>query len=155
MRLTALTDYALRLLMHVAQHPERLCTIAEVAQTYGISQPHLMKITHLLSQRGWLETVRGKHGGMRLAKAPEQINLGAVIRDTETDFSLVECFTEGNSCTLSGQCGLAAIFNGALQSFLEYVDNYTLADILPGGSQAGSTLEQPITLVRSAAVHSH
>jgi len=154
MRLTTLTDYALRLLMHVAQHPERLCTIAEVAQTYQISQPHLMKITHLLGQRGWLETTRGKNGGIRLAMAPEQINLGAVVRDTEHDFELVECFAEGNSCTLSGQCGLTAIFNGALQDFLRHLDNYTLADVLPGGRNAGPGLkEHPIALMRSAARH--
>ena len=154
MRLTTLTDYALRLLMHVAQHPERLCTIAEVAQTYQISQPHLMKITHLLGQRGWLETTRGKNGGIRLAMPPEQINLGAVVRDTEHDFELVECFVEGNSCTLSGQCGLTAIFNGALQHFLQHLDNYTLADVLPGGSHAGPGQEEhPITLMRSAAHH--
>lgn len=156
MRLTALTDYALRLLMHVAQHPDRLCTIAEVAQTYGLSQPHLMKITHLLSQRGWLETTRGKNGGMRLAMPPDQINLGAVVRDTEHDFLLVECFAENNSCTLSGQCGLTAIFSGALQSFLSYIDNYTLADILPGGAQAGPTRSaHPVKLIRGAAVHTH
>ncbi|CAM5281225.1 RrF2 family transcriptional regulator [Eoetvoesiella caeni] len=154
MRLTTLTDYALRLLMHVAQHPERLCTIAEVAQTYDISQPHLMKITHLLGQRGWLETTRGKNGGIRLAMAPEQINLGAVVRDTEHDFELVECFAEGNSCTLSGQCGLTAIFNGALQDFLRHLDNYTLADVLPGGRNSGPGLkEHPIALMRSAARH--
>lgn len=154
MRLTTLTDYALRLLMHVAQHPERLCTIAEVAQTYDISQPHLMKITHLLGQRGWLETTRGKNGGIRLAMAPEQINLGAVVRDTEHDFELVECFAEGNSCTLSGQCGLTAIFNGALQDFLRHLDNYTLADVLPGGRNSGPGLkEHPVALMRSAARH--
>ncbi|TAL79073.1 MAG: Rrf2 family transcriptional regulator [Burkholderiaceae bacterium] len=151
MRLTVLTDYALRLLMHVAQHPDRLCTIAEVAQTYGISQPHLMKITHLLGQRGWLETVRGKNGGMRLAMPPEQINLGAVLRDTENDFVLVECFVENNSCSLSGQCGLTAIFSGALQSFLSYVDNYTLADVLPGHFVVDPNREHPLkVLIRNA-----
>lgn len=156
MRLTTMTDYALRLLMHVAQHPDRLCTIAEVAQAYQISQPHLMKITHLLGQRGWLETTRGKNGGMRLAMPPEQINLGAVVRDTEHDFELVECFVDSNSCTLSGRCGLTTIFYDALQSFLHHLDNYTLADVLPGGSHAGQgPKEHPISVIRRAVHHGH
>ncbi|MCC2594821.1 Rrf2 family transcriptional regulator [Pusillimonas sp. MFBS29] len=131
MRLTTMTDYAMRLLMYVGRHPERLCTIAEVAQAYGISEPHLMKITHRLAQRGWLETIRGKNGGMRLAHPPEEINLGAVVRDTENDLALVECFLEGSSCTLSGQCNLTAIIEGALQKFMQHIDQYTLADIIP------------------------
>ena len=86
MRLTTMTDYSMRLLMYVAQHPERLCTIAEVARAYDISEAHLMKITHQLGLCGWLETVRGKGGGMRLAAAAADINLGAVVRSIETDF---------------------------------------------------------------------
>jgi|SRR5690606_6922983 len=131
MRLTAMTDYAMRLLMYVGSHPDRLCTIAEIAQAYGISEPHLMKITHRLAQQGWLETVRGKNGGMRLARAPQDINLGAVVRDTENDLALVECFATGSACTLNGQCGLAGIIHGALQQFMAHLERYTLADILP------------------------
>ncbi len=132
MRLTALTDYALRLLMHVAQRPERLCTIAEVAQAHGISEAHLMKVTHLLGQRGWLETVRGKGGGMRLARAPRDINLGAVVRGMEPDFALVECLGTDDRCTLSGQCRLSGVLGGALRDFLAHLDGFTLADLLPG-----------------------
>lgn len=131
MRLTTMTDYSMRLLMYVGRHPDRLCTIAEVAQAYGISEPHLMKITHRLAQRGWLETIRGKNGGMRLAHPPEEINLGAVVRDTENDLALVECFLDDSSCTLSGQCKLTAIVEGALQQFMQHIDQYTLADIIP------------------------
>jgi Rrf2 family nitric oxide-sensitive transcriptional repressor len=131
MRLTTMTDYAMRLLMYVGQHPDRLCTISEIANAYQISEPHLMKITHRLAQKGWIETIRGKHGGMRLGKPPENICLGAVVRDTENDLALVECFTTGHSCTLGGQCGLTAIIDGALQQFLQHLDRYTLADILP------------------------
>jgi Rrf2 family nitric oxide-sensitive transcriptional repressor len=132
MRLTAMTDYAMRLLMYVGRHPDRLCTISEIAQAYGISEPHLMKITHRLAQRGWLETIRGKNGGMRLARPPGDINLGAVVRDTENDLALVECLGPGehNSCVLTGICGLSAIFQGALAAFLEHLDGHTLADIL-------------------------
>ena len=137
MRLTAMTDYAMRLLMYVGRHPDRLCTIAEIAQAYGLSEPHLMKITHRLAQHGWLETIRGKHGGMRLARAPQDINLGAVVRDTENDLTLVECFASDNACTLSGQCGLTAIIHGALQQFLQHLDRYTLADIMPGPATDG------------------
>ena len=80
MRLTMMTDYAMRLLIHVAQHPDRLCTIVEVAQVYGISEAHLMKVTHQLALHGWIETVRGKGGGMRLALPAEEIRIGDVVR---------------------------------------------------------------------------
>ena len=145
MRLTTMTDYAMRLLMYVGRHPDRLCTIAEIAQAYGISEPHLMKITHRLAQRGWLETIRGKNGGMRLAHPPEEINLGAVVRDTENDLALVECFVEDNSCTLSGQCKLTAIIDGALQQFMRHLDGYTLADIIP---QPAAGACAPLTFIK-------
>jgi len=132
MRLTTLTDYALRLLMYVAQRPERLCTIAEVARAYGISEAHLMKVTHQLGLRGWLETVRGKGGGMRLARAPADINLGEVVRSMEPDFALAECFATGNQCALTGHCRLAGVLGGALDQFLAHLDGYTLAELLPG-----------------------
>lgn len=149
MRLTTMTDYAMRLLMYVGRHPERLCTIAEIARAYEISEPHLMKITHRLAQRGWIETVRGKNGGMRLAHPPEQINLGAVVRDTENDLALVECFTPGNSCNLKGQCGLSAILEEALQKFMQHLDTYTLADILPQSSGETTPLVHYISLPAS------
>lgn len=132
MRLTTMTDYAMRLLMYVARQPDRLCTISEVARAYGISEAHLMKITHQLGLAGFIETVRGKGGGMRLAAAPADINLGAVVRSIEPDFSLVECFTHEDRCVLTGHCRLAAVIDGALQRFLEHLDTYTLADLLPG-----------------------
>jgi len=132
MRLTTMTDYALRLLMYVAQQPERLCTIAEVAQAYDISEAHLMKVTHQLGLQGWIETVRGKGGGMRLAHAPRDINLGAVVRGIEPDFALVECFSSGDQCVLTRQCRLADVLGGALQRFMAHLDGFSLADLLPG-----------------------
>ncbi len=148
MRLTTMTDYAMRLLMYVGRHPDRLCTISEIAQAYQISEPHLMKITHRLAQRGWIITVRGKNGGMRLGRRPEDIGLGAVLRDTENDLAIVECFVNGNNCTLSGRCGLTGIIEGALQQFLQHLDGYTLADILPEPASCGATpAEQAIKLV--------
>jgi Rrf2 family nitric oxide-sensitive transcriptional repressor len=147
MRLTTMTDYAMRLLMYVAQQPDRLCTIAEVANAYGISEAHLMKITHQLGLSGWLETVRGKGGGMRLAAAPADINVGAVVRSIEPDFYLVDCLTRDAACSLSGSCKLTGIMSGALQALMQYLDGYTLADLLPPAAQAGAdcSLRAPLS----------
>lgn len=131
MRLTMMTDYAMRLLMYVAQHPDRLCTIAEVARAYDISEAHLMKVTHQLGIAGWIETVRGKGGGMRLAHRPEDINVGAVVRRMESDFQITECFGPHNACSLTGSCRLTAVIDEALKAFLERLDARTLADVLP------------------------
>ncbi|WBY03820.1 Rrf2 family transcriptional regulator [Ramlibacter tataouinensis] len=131
MRLARMTDYAIRLLMYVAQQPDRLCTIAEVAGAYGISETHLMKITHQLALAGWLGTTRGKGGGIRLARPPGQIPLGGVVRTMEPDFFIVECFSTGNTCSLTGSCELTGVMDGALRQFMEHLDSHTLADILP------------------------
>ena len=151
MRLTTMTDYALRLLMYVGQRPDRLCTIAEVAGAYGISEAHLMKVTHQLGLAGWLETVRGKGGGMRLAAAPADINLGEVVRSIEPDFSLVDCLTTGNSCTLTGSCRLTGIVVDALQSFMAHLDRYSLADLLPPRPVAGTVRHRPVTFGKRAS----
>ena len=143
MRLTTMTDYALRLLMYVAQHPTRLSTIAEIAQAYSISEAHLMKVTHQLAQQGWIETVRGKGGGMRLAMEPQKINLGAVVRSMETDFVLVECLGSSNQCVLTGDCGLAGVLQGAMQSFMEHLDGFSLADLIPA-VQGDAALWKPV-----------
>lgn len=150
MRLTTMSDYALRLLMYVGQQPERLCTISEVAQAYDISEAHLMKITHQLAMAGWLETVRGKGGGMRLAAAPADIKLGAVVRSMEPDFTIVECLTSDTTCQLTSNCHLTGIINGALQSFMLYLDRYTLADLLAPGGQ-GDAKVQPLTFHKRSA----
>lgn len=131
MRLTTMTDYSLRLLMYVGQHPERLCTISEVAQAYGISEAHLMKVTHQLGLHGWIETVRGKGGGMRLARAPAEINVGEVVRSIEPDFNLVECFSTGNTCVLTNHCELTTLLGGAINAFIGHLSEHTLADLLP------------------------
>jgi Rrf2 family transcriptional regulator, nitric oxide-sensitive transcriptional repressor len=131
MRLTQLTDYAMRVLIHLAVNPDRLCTIAEIAARYQISHAHLTKITHQLSLAGWVRTVRGKGGGMTLALAPHEIELGQVVLTMEPDFDIVECFGTGSSCMLTGSCKLTGVMGGALRSFVEYLDRHTLADILP------------------------
>lgn len=137
MRLTTMTDYAMRLLMYVAHQPDRLCKIAEIATAYGISEAHLMKITHQLGMAGFIETVRGKGGGMRLAAAPEKINLGQVVRRMEPDFALVECFAADNDCALTRGCRLAGLIADARDAFLAQMDRHTLADLVlpqPGDS---------------------
>jgi Rrf2 family nitric oxide-sensitive transcriptional repressor len=133
MRLTNMSDYAVRLLVYLSGHRDRLCTIAEIAQAYDISEPHLMKITHRLAQHGWIRTVRGKNGGMALAHEPEDIHLGDLIRDMENDLALVECLGAGNHCILSGRCGLTAIVTGALQAFMDHLNAHTLADVIAPG----------------------
>lgn len=131
MRLTQMTDYALRLLMHVAQQPPgRLCTSAEVARVYGLSEAHVTKITHLLGRAGWLTTVRGKGGGMRLARAPQDIRIGEVVRSMEPDLFVVECFSAASTCSLTGSCRLTGVMDGALRQFIEHLDRHTLADIM-------------------------
>lgn len=131
MRLTTMTDYALRLLIYLGSHPERLCTTAEVAAAYAISEAHLTKITHLLGLGGWITTVRGKGGGMCLAHEPSAINLGALVRAVEPDFQLVECLGDGSECRLTQRCRLTQIFTSALDAFLAELDQYTLAELLP------------------------
>jgi Rrf2 family nitric oxide-sensitive transcriptional repressor len=98
-----------------------------------------MKVTHQLGLAGWIETVRGNRGGMRLALAPEAIGLGAVVRSVEPDFRLVECLDGGGHCVLQGGCRLAGIFDDALQDFLARLDRHTLADILPSGAPHASS----------------
>ena len=154
MRLTTMTDYALRLLMYVAQQPGRLCTIAEVAQAHGISEAHLMKVTHQLGLQGWIQTVRGKGGGMRLAREAADINLGAVVRGIEPDFELVECFSSGSQCTLTDRCRLAGVLGSALQHFMAHLDGYSLADLLcaPEASETPAPAARRVRIApRSAA----
>ncbi len=141
MRLTLLTDYALRLLIHLAQHPQRVCTIAEIAGRYDVSQAHLMKVTHQLGRAGWIITTRGKGGGMRLARAPQDIRVGEVVRSMEPDFFIVECFSSGSSCSLTGSCQLTGVMDGALRQFIDHLDRHTLADLLPPAAGGPKVVE--------------
>ncbi len=134
MRLSIATDYAMRLLMYVGEHEGRLCTIAEVARAYDISEAHLMKVTHELARLEVLETQRGRGGGMRLARKPADINLGTLVRAMEPDLALVECLGESSACRLTGRCRLTAIIRDARADFLARLDRHSLADImLPAG----------------------
>jgi Rrf2 family nitric oxide-sensitive transcriptional repressor len=130
MRLTVYTDYALRLLMFVALKRGELATIQEVADAYGISKNHLMKVTYDLGHHGFLETVRGRGGGFRLARTAERIGLGEIVRQMETDFTMVECFAPAaDRCRITGTCRLQGVLCDALNAYLMVLDKYTLADL--------------------------
>lgn len=131
MHLTLHTDYALRLLMYLGLNPQRRCTIEEVARHYGISRNHLMKVALTLTQEGFVDSLRGRNGGLRLARLPAQVNVGAVVRKTEDSFALVECFEPAtNTCPIARACLLKQPFAEAVQAFLAVLDRYTLADLL-------------------------
>lgn len=130
MRLTTYTDYALRTLVYIALEPGRLVRIADIAKAYGISENHLMKVVHQLGLAGYIETLRGKKGGLRLAMPPASINLGDVVRRTEPDLDLVACFHPAGICRIRSACALRGVLGEALGAFLGVLDRYTLADLL-------------------------
>jgi len=130
MRLTAFTDYTLRTLTYLALRPGRLATIAEVATAYNVSANHLMKVVQHLALAGDIETVRGQHGGLRLARRPEHINIGAVVRRTEPNLSGATCFCGKDSCVISEGCLLAEALNKASAAFVGVLEGYTLADVV-------------------------
>jgi Rrf2 family nitric oxide-sensitive transcriptional repressor len=131
MHITRYTDYSLRVLIYLAAEGDRLTTIQEIADSYDISRNHLMKVVHQLNKKGYIETIRGKKGGMRLHMAPADINIGVLVRETEQDLSIVECFSERNACKISPICGLKGMFGEAIGAFLKTLDQYTLADVIP------------------------
>ncbi len=130
MRVTTYTDYTLRTLMYLALREPRQVTIAEIAEAYGVSQAHLMKVVHQLGVAGDITTTRGRHGGLRLARPPSDINIGAVVRRTEQDTSLVPCFEHPESCPIGSACVLRHALDEALAAFLAVLDRYTLADLV-------------------------
>ncbi len=150
MRLSEYTDYTLRVLMYCASQPERMVTIAELADHHQVSKNHLMKIVNDLARQGILETTRGRGGGLRLLKPADQIRVGDVVRASETDFRLVECFdTTTNICSLTPTCRLKHVVSDALLAYFRVLDAVTLADIRPAElpaaiRRAGKSL--PITL---------
>jgi Rrf2 family nitric oxide-sensitive transcriptional repressor len=131
MRLTVYTDFSLRTLMYIALHPDRLPTISEIAASYGISKSHLMKVAYELGLAGYIGTVRGKNGGLRLARRPEDIVLGEVVRRTEPDMQLVPCFDrEDPGCVIAPACKLKRALHEARAAFFKVLDGYTLADLV-------------------------
>jgi Rrf2 family transcriptional regulator, nitric oxide-sensitive transcriptional repressor len=149
MRLTRYTDYSLRTLIFLGLTPaDRLTSVGEVAVAYGLSKNHLLKVANHLAAGGYIEAVRGTGGGIRLARAPEDINIGAVVRYTETDMDLVECFcpSEGSGCRIETACLLRSALRSALRAFLGVLDGYSLASLL----QSRPLLEELLSLPQSA-----
>jgi Rrf2 family nitric oxide-sensitive transcriptional repressor len=129
MQLTMFSDLALRVLMYTQAAGDRLVTIDEITGAYKVSRAHLNKVVNALTRAGYLTAVRGRSGGVRLAKPAEKIGIGNVIRATEPDFALVECFATGNRCVITKCCKLQGVLDDALQAFLATLDRHTLATI--------------------------
>jgi Rrf2 family nitric oxide-sensitive transcriptional repressor len=131
MRLTVYTDYALRMLMYLALKDDGLATISEIAARYRISKNHLMKVAHQLGLAGYVETVRGRSGGLRLARPVADIGLGEVVRHTEQDIALVPCFTQdAQPCAIATGCVLKRALHRASDAFFDVLDEYSLADLV-------------------------
>jgi Rrf2 family nitric oxide-sensitive transcriptional repressor len=132
MQLTRFTDFSLRVLMSLAARPDELATVAALALEHGISRHHLTRVVHQLGVKGYIETMRGKGGGFRLAREPEKIRVGDVVRDMESGFEIAECFQPGqSSCRLMPGCVLKGVLTEAAQAFLATLDRYSLADLVP------------------------
>lgn len=131
MRLTVYTDYALRLLMYLAISGDGLATIEEIAESYGVSKNHLMKVAHQLGVGGYIKTMRGRHGGLRLAKPPKDIGLGDVVRFTEADLTVVMCLEPlEDDCEARPNCVLHEALELARRAFITVLDEYTLYDLV-------------------------
>lgn len=131
MRLTTYTDYTLRALIYLAVNKDRLVTIQEIAELHGIAKNHLTKVVHQLGMSNMVETVRGRNGGLRLQIEPRQINVGDVVRSTETDFSMAECFDSSNTtCAYTRACRLKSVLHAATAAYLAVLDGVTLEDLI-------------------------
>lgn len=150
MRLTVFTDYSLRVLLVLASRTDELVTISDIAAAYGISHAHLMKVTHVLGRTGWVDTVRGRNGGMRLATDPRKLKLGDVVRVLEEDFALVECMGENDRCVLTGGCGLEVALQLAMENVFRDLNRYSLADLVDTSpALSGLAMWQTITWAQS------
>lgn len=129
MYLTQHTDYGLRVLVYTAINDDTLVNIGTIAETYNISKSHLMKVVTSLVKGGFLVSVRGKGGGLRLADVPEKINIGAVVRHLEP-MQVVECMGDNNECLITPSCRLTGIITGAIKAFFKHLDQYSLQDLL-------------------------
>jgi len=151
MHLTTYTDFSLRVLLYLGTLEEGEKTnIKEISKTFSISENHLSKIVYELGKLGLIETIRGRNGGIRLAKPPSEINIGWVIRQTEDNLSLVECFAgRENHCIVTPICHLKHIFHEALQAFLKVLDSYTLADLLQNKDELKNLLTNALDINKS------
>ena len=130
MRLTLHADYSLRVLMYAGLKGDELSTIGEISERFDISKSHVMKVVHRLGQSGYIETVQGKKGGFRLSRRPNQINIGAVIRDAEQELGVIGCLQQSNYCRIQPACVLRHALSEATQAFLTVLDNYSLDDLI-------------------------
>jgi Rrf2 family nitric oxide-sensitive transcriptional repressor len=146
MRLTTYTDYTLRTLMYLGLNRERFVTIQDIADLHGISKNHLMKVVYQLGLSGMIETVRGRNGGVRLNREPKDINIGAVVRNTELDFHMAVCFDGGEAaCAYAPGCVLKGVLGAATAAYLAVLDGVTLDDLIkndPSRPQRRSALKQ-------------
>ena len=144
MQLTLYTDYSLRVLLYLGLNPKRMSTITDIAGSYGISRNHLVKVVHNLALQGFINTTRGRGGGITLARPPAEINVGDVVRHTEMNFHLVECFDkERNTCPITAACFLKRALYEAQQAFVTVLDRYTLAEVLDNKDWLRKVLNVP------------
>lgn len=140
MRLTTYTDYALRTLLYLAAHRERLVTIQDIADTHEIAKNHLTKVVHQLGILGYVDSLRGRNGGLKLGREPDQINIGAVVRSTEPDFYMAECFDpRKNHCMMSPACSLKGVLFSATAAYLTVLDGVTLENLMPSSRADGDS----------------
>ena len=153
MQLTRFTDFGLRVLMYLTQcrHRSAAVTIPEIADRFSVSRNHLVKVVHFMAQQGWVSTSRGKGGGLRLAAAAHEINIGAVVRHMEP-MQMVECMGPGNSCLITPSCQLAGMLAGATRAFLQHLDGFSLADLLNNATIAILYRSAPATKPPDGAI---
>jgi len=148
MQLTLYTDYSLRVLLYLGQHPNKRVTISQISDYFNISRNHLVKVVHNLGKLELIHTIRGKNGGIFLAQEAQDINLATVIQHIEPHMDLLECFDDQtNTCPITMSCGLKHILFKAKSSFLDVLKGYTLADLLPTNSTNTNIQHIPIDTI--------
>ena len=145
MQLTKFTDYALRVLLFLAQNPDKRITIDEISKHYQVSRNHLMKIVHSLSVAGFIHSSRGRNGGLSLGMSASSITIADVILHTEKNMDLVECFETGSNCMLESDCVLRHVLHRAQDSFIEVLSLFSLADIL---ERQNRLVVKPINIIK-------
>ncbi len=146
MQLTLHTDFALRVLIQVGLNDGKLTTIKEIAQTFDISKAHLMKVVNDLSRKGYLDTVRGRNGGIRLMREPRHINIGQVVRDSETQLDVIACLEHRGYCPIQRVCVLRGVLSDATEAFLAVLDDHTLADLIKPRLLSSLLLDRHVSL---------